>query len=58
MFGSHEAIVSLTSELFYEQRLVAAGKQPRHPDPAWYPLTFFTARGHDTQVWPAPGVAT
>eukprot|EP00090_Calanus_glacialis_P043171 TRINITY_DN7638_c0_g1_i1.p1 TRINITY_DN7638_c0_g1~~TRINITY_DN7638_c0_g1_i1.p1 ORF type:complete len:1395 (-),score=231.54 TRINITY_DN7638_c0_g1_i1:680-4864(-) len=46
-YRSHEAIVSYTSELFYEQKLVASGKPPSHP--SWYPLTFFTARGEDIQ---------
>jgi len=46
-YRSHEAIVSYTSELFYEQKLVASGKPPSHP--SWYPLSFFTARGEDIQ---------
>ncbi|XP_011786158.1 PREDICTED: probable helicase with zinc finger domain [Colobus angolensis palliatus] len=36
-----------TSELFYEGKLMASGKQPAHKD--FYPLTFFTARGEDVQ---------
>uniref|UniRef100_A0A673JQ55 Probable helicase with zinc finger domain n=1 Tax=Sinocyclocheilus rhinocerous TaxID=307959 RepID=A0A673JQ55_9TELE len=36
-----------TSELFYEGKLMASGKQPPHKD--FYPLTFFTARGEDVQ---------
>jgi len=46
-YRSHEAIVSYTSELFYEQKLVASGKPPGHS--SWHPLTFFTARGEDIQ---------
>jgi len=46
-YRSHEAIVSYTSELFYEQKLVASGKPPSHQ--SWHPLTFFTARGEDIQ---------
>lgn len=38
---------SYTSELFYEGKLMASGKQPAHKD--FYPLTFFTARGEDVQ---------
>ena len=44
---SHKAIVDFTSELFYENKLLAGGKQPAH-DKLW-PLTFFTAQGEDTQ---------
>ncbi|XP_047469239.1 probable helicase with zinc finger domain [Penaeus chinensis] len=36
-----------TSDLFYEGRLVASGKQTAHPK--FHPLTFFTARGEDFQ---------
>ncbi|XP_045442251.1 probable helicase with zinc finger domain isoform X5 [Pipistrellus kuhlii] len=39
--------LSYTSELFYEGKLMASGKQPAHKD--FYPLTFFTARGEDVQ---------
>ena len=38
---------SYTSELFYEGKLMASGKQPAHKE--FYPLTFFTARGEDVQ---------
>lgn len=38
---------SYTSELFYDGKLMASGKQPSHKD--FYPLTFFTARGEDVQ---------
>uniref|UniRef100_H3ARD5 Probable helicase with zinc finger domain n=1 Tax=Latimeria chalumnae TaxID=7897 RepID=H3ARD5_LATCH len=38
---------SYTSELFYEGKLMASGKQPAHKD--FYPITFFTARGEDVQ---------
>ncbi|EDW85385.2 uncharacterized protein Dwil_GK10580 [Drosophila willistoni] len=46
-YRAHEAIIKFTSELFYEQKLVASGKQPRHE--RFYPLTFFTTRGEDVQ---------
>ncbi|XP_051681796.2 probable helicase with zinc finger domain isoform X1 [Oryctolagus cuniculus] len=46
-YRSHEAIINYTSELFYEGKLMASGKQPAHKD--FYPLTFFTARGEDVQ---------
>lgn len=42
-YRAHEAIIEFTSELFYDQKLIASGKQPRHQ--FFYPLTFFTARG-------------
>lgn len=40
-------LLQYTSDLFYEGRLVASGKQTAHPK--FYPLTFFTARGEDFQ---------
>ncbi|XP_055529882.1 probable helicase with zinc finger domain isoform X2 [Wyeomyia smithii] len=46
-YRAHEAIIKFTSELFYEQKLIASGKQPRHEK--FYPLTFFTTRGEDVQ---------
>lgn len=46
-YRSHEAIIQYTSELFYDNHLLASGKQPRHE--TYYPLTFFTARGEDVQ---------
>ncbi|XP_037940519.1 probable helicase with zinc finger domain [Teleopsis dalmanni] len=46
-YRAHEAIIKFTSELFYEQKLIASGKQPRHE--RFYPLTFFTTRGEDIQ---------
>lgn len=46
-YRSHEVIVEYTSNLFYEAKLVAAGKQPSHPK--LYPLTFYTAKGEDIQ---------
>ncbi|KAM9456834.1 putative helicase with zinc finger domain isoform 2-T2 [Clarias gariepinus] len=46
-YRSHEAIINYTSELFYEGKLMASGKQPAHKD--FHPLTFFTARGEDMQ---------
>ncbi|CAH1794723.1 unnamed protein product [Owenia fusiformis] len=46
-YRSHEAIISCTSDLFYDNRLVASGNQPRHE--VFYPLTFFMAKGEDNQ---------
>ena len=41
-YRSNEHIISYTSDMFYQQKLVASGRQPAHP--SWHPLTFFTAR--------------
>lgn len=46
-YRAHEAIIKFTSELFYEQKLVASGKIPKHD--RFYPLSFFTTRGEDVQ---------
>lgn len=46
-YRAHEAIIKFTSELFYDQKLIASGKQPRHEK--FFPLTFFTTRGEDVQ---------
>ncbi|KAK6630750.1 hypothetical protein RUM44_002919 [Polyplax serrata] len=46
-YRAHEAIINFTSELFYDQKLISSGKQPRHEK--FYPLTFFTTRGEDVQ---------
>ena len=46
-YRSHKAIIDYTSELFYDNKLVASGNQPRHE--IFYPLTFFTAKGEDIQ---------
>ncbi|RZF36020.1 hypothetical protein LSTR_LSTR005836 [Laodelphax striatellus] len=46
-YRAHEAIIRFTSELFYDQKLISSGKQPRHEK--FYPLTFFTTRGEDVQ---------
>ncbi|XP_078610135.1 putative helicase with zinc finger domain isoform X3 [Branchiostoma floridae x Branchiostoma japonicum] len=46
-YRSHQSIIEYTSKLFYEGKLVASGKQPRHK--VHFPLTFFTARGEDVQ---------
>ncbi|KAI4471147.1 dna2/nam7 helicase family [Holotrichia oblita] len=46
-YRAHEAIIQFTSESFYDQKLVACGKQPKHD--VYYPLTFFTTRGEDIQ---------
>nr|CAD7592664.1 unnamed protein product [Timema genevievae] len=45
--GKIEVRISFTSELFYDQKLISSGKQPRHDK--FYPLTFFTTRGEDVQ---------
>jgi superfamily I DNA and/or RNA helicase len=46
-YRSHEAIIKYTSDLFYDQRLLASGKQTAHAD--WYPLTLFSTKGEDVQ---------
>lgn len=46
-YRAHEAIINFASESFYDQKLVASGRQPRHE--LYYPLTFFTTRGEDVQ---------
>ena len=46
-YGVQYFLLQFTSELFYEQKLVSSGKQPRHD--YFYPLTFFTTRGEDVQ---------
>ncbi|XP_076330280.1 helicase with zinc finger isoform X2 [Tachypleus tridentatus] len=46
-YRSHSAIIDYTSELFYNKKLVASGQPSAHP--VFFPLTFFTARGEDTQ---------
>ncbi|KAK4291927.1 hypothetical protein Pmani_035272 [Petrolisthes manimaculis] len=46
-YRSHSAIIKYTSDLFYEGRLLASGRQAAHPK--FHPLTFFTARGEDFQ---------
>ncbi|XP_022239741.1 probable helicase with zinc finger domain isoform X2 [Limulus polyphemus] len=46
-YRSHSAIIDYTSELFYNKKLVASGQPSAHP--AFFPLTFFTARGEDSQ---------
>ena len=46
-YRSHEAIIRYTSDLFYEQKLLASGHQKPHR--SWFPLTVFTARGEDVQ---------
>lgn len=46
-YRSHRAIVDFTSELFYDQKLIASGKQAPHP--VFYPLTFCHARGLEEQ---------
>ncbi|XP_070187827.1 probable helicase with zinc finger domain isoform X2 [Littorina saxatilis] len=46
-YRSHKAIVDFTSELFYDQRLVASGKQSPHS--TFYPLSFCHAKGIEEQ---------
>ena len=46
-YRSHEAIIKYTSDHFYEQRLLASGRQTAHSD--WYPLTMFNTKGEDVQ---------
>uniref|UniRef100_A0A4W3ISQ7 C3H1-type domain-containing protein n=1 Tax=Callorhinchus milii TaxID=7868 RepID=A0A4W3ISQ7_CALMI len=46
-YRSHEAIISLASELFYRGSLIASSKHPAHKD--FFPLTFFVAWGADVQ---------
>lgn len=46
-YRAHEAIINYASESFYDQKLIASGRQPRHE--LYYPLTFFTTRGEDVQ---------
>ena len=52
-YRSHSAIISYTSELFYDQKLVASGRHANADVVAkatsWQPLTMFTARGEDVQ---------
>ena len=44
-YRSHEAIVHFTSQLFYQNQLIACGDQIKHS--VYYPLTFFTAKGEE-----------
>ncbi|XP_076449410.1 putative helicase with zinc finger domain [Babylonia areolata] len=46
-YRSHKAIVDFTSDLFYDHRLLASGKQSPHP--TFYPLTFCHAKGLEEQ---------
>ena len=46
-YRSHEAIIKYTSDHFYEQRLLASGRQTAHTE--WYPLTMFNTKGEDVQ---------
>ena len=46
-YRSHEAIIKYTSDHFYEQRLLASGRQTAHAE--WYPLTLFNTKGEDVQ---------
>ncbi|XP_026274048.1 probable helicase with zinc finger domain [Frankliniella occidentalis] len=46
-YRAHEAIIKFTSDLFYDQKLVSSGRQPRHP--RYFPLTFYSCRGEDVQ---------
>ncbi len=46
-YRSHEAIIKYTSDLFYDQKLLASGRQPAHGE--WHPLTLFSTKGEDMQ---------
>lgn len=46
-YRAHKAIVEFTSNLFYDNKLISVGGQPKHKK--FYPLTFFTALGEDVQ---------
>lgn len=46
-YRAHKAIVKFTSNLFYDNKLISVGRQPKHKK--FYPLTFFTALGEDIQ---------
>lgn len=46
-YSNRFRLLQFTSELFYDQKLISSGKQPRHEK--FYPLTFFTTRGEDVQ---------
>ena len=46
-YRSHKAIIDYTSELFYDNKLVASGNQPAHAK--FHPLSFFCAKGEDVQ---------
>lgn len=46
-YRAHDVIIKFTSDLFYDQKLIASGNQPSHSK--FHPLTFFTARGEDVQ---------
>lgn len=46
-YRSHGAIVDFTSDLFYDHRLIASGKQVPHPN--LHPLSFFAAMGEEVQ---------
>ena len=39
--------IRYTSDHFYEQRLLASGRQTAHAE--WYPLTLFNTKGEDVQ---------
>ncbi len=42
-YRSHSAIVKFTSELFYDNRLKAVGRNDQHSE--FFPLTFRVAKG-------------
>ena len=47
-YRSHSAIVKLTSELFYENRLRSVGSNAQHAH--FYPLSFRVAKGTRSQL--------
>ncbi|XP_014771741.1 probable helicase with zinc finger domain [Octopus bimaculoides] len=40
-------LVNFTSSLFYDNKLISAGQESRHP--LYWPFTFFTAKGEEVQ---------
>ncbi|XP_046366711.2 probable helicase with zinc finger domain isoform X1 [Haliotis rufescens] len=46
-YRSHSAIVDFTSELFYDNKLIASGKLTAHN--SHHPLTFYAAKGEEIQ---------
>ena len=46
-YRANRAIIEFTSELFYDNKLIASKDPVAHS--VYYPLTFFTARGKEVQ---------
>lgn len=46
-YRSTKELVKYTSSLFYDNKLIAAGQECRHP--TYWPFTFFTAKGEEVQ---------